>query len=382
MTNDKYILDDFIKVAKRENNSKRSYLYVNPLQGKHIPVSPVKSLSVFTCLVKKLEQRYSQERLLIIGFAETATAIGSAIAYEASNAVYYMNTTRENVVGAEYLFFTESHSHATEQRLVKSRLNEVFGKVDRIVFAEDEVTTGNTIEKLLNAIKTEYKEILCKFSIISILNSMSDERIDELQNRGIECEFLHRIPYEYRINDVEKYIYERLRTDIPEANPMTPTWIDIDNTWNCRVVHDIIVMREKVDAFVKKAMEMLAIGTRIDSLLVMGTEEFMFPGMLLGKTLEQQLNIPVVRFHATTRSPIEISLDQEYPLHNRTALVSLYERERKTYIYNLRKYDRVIIVTDSNQKNLEGIHSVLGALEEYGNTDVTVVNWGDANVEK
>ena len=382
MTKDGYMLDDFLKVAKRENNSKRSYLYVNPLQGKHIPVSPDKSLSVFTCLAKRLEQRYSQERLLIIGFAETATAIGSAIAYEASNAFYYMNTTRENVFRADYLFFTESHSHATEQRLVKSRLNEVFGKVDRIVFAEDEVTTGNTIEKLVNAIKAEYKEILCKFSIISILNSMPDERIDELQNRGIECECLHRIPYEYRINDVEKYIYERLRTDIPKANSITPTWIYIDNTWNCRVVHDVIVMREKVDAFVKKTMELLAIGNRIDSLLVMGTEEFMFPGMQLGKTLEQQLNIPVVRFHATTRSPIEISLDKEYPLHNRTPLESLYERERKTFIYNLQKYDRVIIVTDSNQKNMEGIHSLLGALEEYGNTNITVVNWGDASVEE
>lgn len=382
MTNGRYTLEDFIKVAKRENNSKRSYLYVNPLQGKHVPVSPITSISVFTCLAKILEQRYPEERLLIIGFAETATAIGSTIAYEASNAVYYMNTTRENVFGADYLFFTESHSHATEQRLVKNGLNEVLDKVDRVVFAEDEVTTGNTIEKLVNVIKSEYERILCKFSIISILNSMSDERMDELQSRGVSCEFLHRIPFEHRINDVEKYMYGRLRTDIPEANSLKPIWIDINNYWNCRVVQDTMVMRDKVNAFVKKIMELLAIENKPDSLLVMGTEEFMFPGMLLGKMLEQQLNIPVVRFQATTRSPIEISLDQEYPLHNRTPLESLYEQERKTFIYNLRKYDRVIIVTDSNQKNLKGIHSVLGALEEYGNINVTVVNWGDANVEE
>lgn len=382
MTNDRYMLDDFIRVAKRENNSKRSYLYVNPLQGKHIPVSPTKSISVFTCLAKVLEQKYSKERLLIIGFAETATAIGSTIAYEASNAAYYMNTTRENVFRADYLFFTESHSHATEQRLVKNGLNEVFGKVDRIVFAEDEVTTGNTIEKLVNVIKAEYDGLLCKFSIISILNSMSDERMNELQCRGISCEFLLRVPFEYRINDLEKYSYERLRTDIPDSNSLKPIWIDVDNYWDCRVVQDTMVIRGKVNAFVKKAIEELAIENKPDSLLVIGTEEFMFPGMLLGKILEQQLNIPDVRFHATTRSPIEISLNQEYPLHNRTPLESFYEQERKTFIYNLRKYDRVIIVTDSNRKNTVGVHSVLSALEEFGNVDVTVVNWGDANVKK
>ena len=33
-------LEQLITIAKRENNTKRSYLYVNPLQGKHIPVSP------------------------------------------------------------------------------------------------------------------------------------------------------------------------------------------------------------------------------------------------------------------------------------------------------------------------------------------------------
>ena len=382
MTNTEYTLDDFIKVAKRENNAKRSYLYVNPLQGKHVPVSPIASISVFTCLAKMLEQRYPQERLLIIGFAETATAIGSHIAYEATNADYYMNTTREDVLGTDYLFFTESHSHATEQRLVKKKLEVVLDKIDRIVFAEDEVTTGNTIEKLVNAIKSEYRGVSCKFSIISILNSMSDERVDELQHGGISCEFLHRIPFEYHISDVNKYKYEKLRSDIPKGNIIKPIWINIGNSWNCRVVQDTVIMREKLNAFVKEAIEQLSIDPQADSLLVMGTEEFMFPGMLLGKNLEQQLNIPIVRFHATTRSPIEISLDQSYPLHNRTPLESLYERERKTFIYNLQHYDGVIIVTDSNQKNLNGLHSLLSALEEYGNKNVVVVNWGDANVEE
>ena len=31
---------ELVRIAKRENNRKRNYLVVNPLQGKHIPVSP------------------------------------------------------------------------------------------------------------------------------------------------------------------------------------------------------------------------------------------------------------------------------------------------------------------------------------------------------
>ena len=35
-----YTAADTLRIAKRYNNPKRSYLLVNPLQAKHIPVSP------------------------------------------------------------------------------------------------------------------------------------------------------------------------------------------------------------------------------------------------------------------------------------------------------------------------------------------------------
>ena len=70
-------LDDLIRVAKRENNFRRKYLYVNPLQGKHMPVSPGIALKLFSGLREKLASRYPGERLLVIGFAETATAVAA-----------------------------------------------------------------------------------------------------------------------------------------------------------------------------------------------------------------------------------------------------------------------------------------------------------------
>ena len=41
-----YTEKDLVKIAKRENNTKRNYLVVDPLQGKHIPVLPSEALSI------------------------------------------------------------------------------------------------------------------------------------------------------------------------------------------------------------------------------------------------------------------------------------------------------------------------------------------------
>ena len=45
-----YTEKDLVKIAKRENNPKRNYLVVDPLQGKHIPVVPSKALDLFAAL--------------------------------------------------------------------------------------------------------------------------------------------------------------------------------------------------------------------------------------------------------------------------------------------------------------------------------------------
>ena len=107
-----YQEQDLVTVAKRENNTKRNYLIVNRRQGKHIPVCPKEALEMFSALADIVRQAYRNERLLIIGFAETATAIGAAVAVELGQ--YYIQTTRENVEGVDdYVYFTDSTSART-----------------------------------------------------------------------------------------------------------------------------------------------------------------------------------------------------------------------------------------------------------------------------
>ena len=375
-----FTTDDLIKVAKRENNTKRSYLYVNPIQGKHIPVSPSVSLELFSQMAMAVEERFEGETLLVVGFAETATAIGSAIAYKAKNVAFYMNTTRENVPNAEYLFFTESHSHATEQRLVKSGLTDVLPVIDRIVFAEDEVTTGNTIEKLIDAILNNFRCDHCKFGIVSILNSMPEERLQVLQEKQVDCVYIHRIPAYYKIDEIEKHTYKLLRRDISCTGKVKYREILINNYWNSRTVCDVNLIRSLVQGFVEKVSAELDLNGK-KRVLILGTEEFMFPGMLLGCRIESEHPGVLLRFHATTRSPIEVSDDREYPLVERAPLYSLYEKDRKTFIYNLSAYDAVIIVTDAITVQTQGIRSLIDALGEVGNKEITLVRWGNDNHE-
>ena len=71
-----YSAEDVLILAKRNKNTKRQYLLVDPLQGKHLPVEPEKALEMFRTLGLELAEKYPDTRL-IIGFAETATAVGA-----------------------------------------------------------------------------------------------------------------------------------------------------------------------------------------------------------------------------------------------------------------------------------------------------------------
>ena len=182
-----YVENDLVRIAKRENNIRRKYLVVNPLQGKHVPVVPSKALKLFTDLADVFRNEYKNEKLLLVGFAETATAIGAQAAI--SVGAKYIQTTREVIPNVEYLFFSEEHSHATEQKLVKDDIDSIADEIDRIVFVEDEVTTGNTILNIINILDREYTGKF-KYSVASLLNGMDKEYLEQYRKKGIPLHYL------------------------------------------------------------------------------------------------------------------------------------------------------------------------------------------------
>lgn len=379
----KYQQKDLVRIAKRENNTKRGYLVVDPLQGKHVPVEPSKALNLFKSLAEKLQGKYEGERLLLIGFAETATAIGAQAAITLGTK--YIQTTREVIPDVSYLFFSEAHSHATEQKLVKDDIDRVINETDRIVFVEDEVTTGNTIMNIIRIIRREYQRKI-KFAVASLLNGMTEEYLKIYREEEIELHYLVKTDHSGYSAIAEKYHCDGLSIRaIQEDHTQEKLAVSIqDKIWN-ELPHIISIpgwmnARRFVDAkqyetACKKLAETVIAETSVkqgERVLVIGTEEFMYPALLTGQEIEK-IGCDV-RCHSTTRSPIAVSTEEEYPLHCRYELCSLYDPERKTFIYDLENYDRVIVMTDSALASLKGLETLIYALR-MKNENISVIRW-------
>lgn len=377
-----YQQKDLVRIAKRENNTKRSYLVVDPLQGKHVPVEPSKALNLFKSLAEKLQGKYEGERLLLIGFAETATAIGAQAAITLGTK--YIQTTREVIPDARYLFFSEAHSHATEQKLVKDDIDRVINDIDRIVFIEDEVTTGNTIMNIIKIITKEYQK-KTKFAVASLLNGMTEEYLKIYQDEKIELHYLVKTDHsgygavagQYRCDGLyicaipENHTHESADIDVQSEKNMREHIISIPGWMNARRFVDA----KQYEAACRKLAETVIMETSVkqgERVLVIGTEEFMYPALLTGQEIEKMGC--EVRSHSTTRSPIAVSTEEEYPLHCRYELRSLYDPDRKTFIYDLENYDRVIVMTDSALVSLKGLETLTYALR-MKNENITVIRW-------
>ncbi len=377
-----YQQKDLVRIAKRENNTKRSYLVVDPLQGKHVPVTPSAALNLFKNLAAKLQGKYEGERLFLIGFAETATAIGAQAAITLGTK--YIQTTREVIPDARYLFFSEAHSHATEQKLVKDDIDRVINDIDRIVFIEDEVTTGNTIMNIIKIITKEYQKKI-KFAVASLLNGMTEESLKIYQDEKIELHYLVKTDHsgygavaeQYRCDGLyicaipENHTHESADIDVQSEKNMREHIISIPGWMNARRFVDA----KQYETACRKLAETVIAETGVkqgERVLVIGTEEFMYPALLTGQEIEKMGC--EVRSHSTTRSPIAVSTEEEYPLHCRYELRSLYDPDRKTFIYDLENYDRVIVMTDSALVSLKGLETLTYALR-MKNENITVIRW-------
>ncbi len=387
-----YTEQQLAKIAKRENNMKRSYLVVNPLQGKHVPVSPGEALALSGALAELLKGKIEVSRTLLIGFAETATAIGANAAVTLGTK--YMQTTREIIPGVSYLFFSEAHSHATEQKLVADDLDAVISEIDLIVFVEDEVTTGNTILQIIEILRKRYPGKL-EFSVASLLNGMTEEHLKRYENENIGLYFLVKTDHSRYGDAADRYVADGTYVDCvcdgadqecegAESEAASPEIVseNAESAINyCELrIPGAVDSRRLVDAPAYKAAcdklyEQIMSGQGEITgkrILVIGTEECMYPAIFVGQKMEAAGNL--VRTHSTTRSPILVSRDPAYPLHSRYELRSLYGDGRVTFLYEIASYDKVFVITDAAEGAEKGTKSLIRALGRQ-NTDITLVRW-------
>lgn len=372
----KYEKDDLITIAKRDNNKKRPFLLVNPLQGKHLAVSPSKSIELFQTLAHQVFSHTDIDyaNTLIIGFAETATAIGAGLAINAPFAISYIQTTREQYPEKEFLYFSEEHSHATDQMVIKDFLDETLKPGFHILFAEDEVTTGKTIENFIQVLQKTYSSYHLTFGIASILNGMGEEKLQQLRERNIMVDYLFAVPsYDYQ-SILDNYTYEpELRHIAAEVSIPYQTLL-CDEYENTRLGVAAPAYQAACEHLAEQVMHQLPCNqnTPLD-ILILGTEECMYPGIALGAYIETHSNHQV-RFHATTRSPILPSKEEDYPIRERYCLHSFYEQERTTYLYNVAACDLCIVVTDT-PVTTTAMKELCSILKDKVKGNILLVNW-------
>lgn len=346
----------FIKVCKRVNNKKRKFLVLNKAQCKHVPSSPTQALEMFMDLAATLDKYKYNPTVLVVGFAETATAIGATVASWLQ--CDYIHTTREDI-GDDYLEFSESHSHATEQKLKRVSLD----RYHRIIFVEDEVTTGATILKLIDELK-KIKPTL-SYTVASIINSMSEYNLEMYKRLKIEVKYLIQ---------VDNSGFDTI------ADNITADGDTVDAMWdyaNSISFHPLADARTGVDMEqYERDIQGMCSDVYVDkpcTILVLGTEELMYPAIRLGARLEQAGN--VVKCHSTTRSPIctvSKETDPQYPLYSAHRLMSVYDSSRETFLYNMGVYDKVFIVTDALPSSI-GLSQLIRTLRGIGNKDITQI---------
>lgn len=390
-----YTEKDLVRIARRKNNKKRNYLVVNQLQGKHIPVQGKTAFQMFDELANLLKKEYLNEKLLLIGFAETATAIGARVAVQLNS--LYIQTTREQIPEVEYLYFSEEHSHATEQKLVKNDIDSCIEKIDRIIFVEDEVTTGNTILNIIRIIRKMYDKKV-PFSVASILNGMEESALNIYEEQGIPLHYLVKTQHDKYAMMADRYQKEgtyHVLKNAEEHSDLANEEIfgnrnlvsqsstsDASQEYEELLLKGYLNARRLVDAGeYEKACEHLWAQLMEQeknhfsdkNILVLGTEEFMYPAIYIAARFDEQ-GVNAVS-HATTRSPISVFDEEEYPLHVSNEIQSLYDGSRTTYVYDVGKYNKVYIITDSKEKGLE--KDLLTVIKNAGNDNITLVRWGN-----
>lgn len=107
----------------------------------------------------------------MIGFAETATALGHAV-YDCIENAAYVHTTREQIRNNEpSITFVEEHSHATDQLCYAEP--HMINNNCPVILVDDEITTGKTALHIIRDIQSKFPRK--EYAVLSLLDWRTEE---------------------------------------------------------------------------------------------------------------------------------------------------------------------------------------------------------------
>ncbi|WP_370313963.1 phosphoribosyltransferase family protein [Guptibacillus hwajinpoensis] len=399
-------VEEFFQMAARINK-KRGFLFVSKMLGKHIPVHPHKSLLASGLLaityyetitgksvdylsevrdgflsddlgeIKKSYERlvnnpfHLEEPPIVIGFAETATALGHAV-FDSFQEGYYIHTTRENVSDLDPEFnFKEEHSHAVDQRCYADR--SILMKSNPVVLVDDEITTGKTCLNIIRELHANYPRK--HYAVLSLLDWRSDEHMEHYKalemELGITISVLSLLkgtikfegkPLEHPIHDFQS---SRYLSDVAEINR-----IDLSSCFDSRNENDYLTYsgrfgingadKAKIEDSCQKASNLLKKESLEGKTLCLGTGEFMYIPMKIASYLNGE-----VYYHSTTRSPIQPVDIEGYAISNGFTFQNPEDQQIQHYVYNILKgeYEQAFLFFEKSVPDAD-LKEIIAILEE------------------
>jgi hypothetical protein len=278
------------------NNSRRPFLFVSHVLGKHLPADPIVMLDTYERLASRIPGDLP-EPIAFIGMAETATALGQGI-FEAwlrrkpDTSSIFLHTTRYRIPNTPYLAFEEAHSHAPRLFLHLPK-NTRWINARSMVLIDDEISTGRTFINLTQA----FRKVAVNIERIHLA------AITDFTGRKFRSTLSKSFEYETTVGSLLQgqwsfisngsYSSSHSVAQAPTGNEVSIT----DGGYGRLGKTDSLKFSESSLAKIVRGI------SKADKVLILGTGEFMFPAFVLANELKDKYGLDV-QMHATTRSPI------------------------------------------------------------------------------
>ncbi|MFJ7725638.1 phosphoribosyltransferase family protein [Neobacillus sp. NPDC097160] len=397
-------IEELFTMAARINK-KRSFLFVSKVLGKHLPIDPSKGLLTAALLaarylesVKSLEC-VEKERLLstflgggsfngyafvpasinpvVIGFAETATALGHAF-FDCFQTAEYFHTTREELLNEKpVITFEEEHSHATSHRCYIPL--EMIHNDREIILVDDEMTTGKTALNIIQSIHAKFPRR--EYTVVSILDwrspvhkqnfskleecleikihvvSLLSGHVQVRQLKEIGIQAVENEAKENREPSVEilQLSSQFTATGFSSANPLTKA-VFIAETGR---FGSMSLGNPPLNKRVSAAASFLKQKRSGEKTLCLGTGEFMYLPMKIAAEMGSG-----VYYQSTTRSPIYIENKEGYGARYGVNFPNPEDQEVSHFVYNIPQghYDELFIFFEREVE----FENLLPMLKELG----------------
>ncbi|MGP9021017.1 phosphoribosyltransferase [Streptomyces sp. BR1] len=379
-------------------NPKRAHLLVSNVLGKHVPQLPSRVYGAGFGLGEEVRALLGAEsaRAVVLGYAETATGLGHAVA-DGLGVAPYLHSTRRPVAGvAQAGGFEESHSHATSHLLLPEDPSLLAGD-GPLVLVDDEFSTGNTVLNTIRALHARYpRERYVVVALVDMRSPSDQSRLSTFASElGARVDLVTlaagtvHLPegvlergqalvaqHETVADELWAIVPQggtggHSGTPVPGTAPSASAPVDLH--WPPGLPdggrHGFFpVHRETLEAALPQMADRIAarLGATPGKTLVLGFEELMYAPLRLALALEQKgLD---VRYSTTTRSPVLPVDDPGYAIRTRLTFPAHdtpADGPGERYAYNVAGagFDTVVAVVDSTADTPE-LHAPDGLLAQ------------------